>query len=179
MSRIGKKPIEIADKVEVKINGTAVSIKGPKGQLNCDLTKGVSVEKVEKTLVIKVDPKLENAKALWGLSRTLISNMIKGVSEGYTKSLIFTGVGYKVQVSGSNVTLNLGYSHPIEYKLPTGIAAAVKGNQIDITGCNKELIGMVAAKIRNMRPPEPYKGKGLQYTDEKIIRKAGKSGAKK
>ena len=115
---------------------------------------------------------------MWGTARQLINNMVTGVDKGFTRSLEFTGVGYKAAVSGSTLTLNLGYSHPIEYPLPAGITAKVNKTQIDISGCDKELVGFVAAKVRSFRPPEPYKGKGVRYSDETIIRKAGKSGAK-
>ena len=119
------------------------------------------------------------SRALWGLTRTLLSNMVEGVTKGFTKSLEFNGVGYKAAVSGSKLTLNLGYSHPIDYDLPEGVTAKVTRNVIDISGANKELVGFTAAKIRSFRPPEPYKGKGIKYADETIIRKAGKAGAKK
>ncbi len=179
MSRIGKKPIGVPDKVEVKVNGLNVEVKGPKGQLAYTFTKDVKIEKADKEIKVTPANATTTAKAQWGLSRTIIGNMVTGVTTGFTKSLEFNGVGYKAAVSGSTLTLNLGYSHPIDYKLPKGIEAKVNKNVIEITGCDKELVGFVAAQVRSFREPEPYKGKGLKYSDEKIIRKAGKTGAKK
>ncbi len=179
MSRIGKNPVAIPDKVEVKVTGQEVKVKGPKGELHFTVNALLSVKVDGKNVVVTPKDDSKSGKAQWGTARTLVSNMVVGVSTGFTKSLEFTGVGYKAAVSGNTLTLNLGYSHPIDYTLPTGIKAAVNKNQIDITGCDKELIGQVAAKVRSFRPPEPYKGKGLKYVDEKIIRKAGKTGAKK
>ena len=179
MSRIGKKPIGVPDKVEIKVNGLTVDVKGPKGQMTYTFRKEVKIEKGDK--VINVTPADEStaARALWGLSRTLLGNMVTGVTTGFVKSLEFNGVGYKAAVSGTTLTLNLGYSHPIDYKLPKGIEAKVNKNVIEIHGVDKELVGFVAAQVRSFREPEPYKGKGLKYSDETIIRKAGKTGAKK
>jgi len=179
MSRIGKQPIGIPDKVEVKVDGSHVDVKGPKGQLSYTFRKEVKVEKAEKVLNVTPVDESTTARALWGLSRTLLGNMVTGVTTGFVKSLEFNGVGYKAAVSGSTLTLNLGYSHPIDYKLPKGVEAKVNKNVIEFHGCDKELVGFVAAQVRSFREPEPYKGKGLKYTDEKIIRKAGKTGAKK
>lgn len=179
MSRIGKKPIGIPDKVEVKVNGLTVDVKGPKGQLVYTFQKEVKIEKTDKEITVNPTNQSNTARAQWGLTRTLLGNMVTGVTTGFVKSLEFNGVGYKAAVSGSTLTLNLGYSHPIEYKLPKGIEAKVNKNVIEIHGCDKELVGFVAAKVRSFREPEPYKGKGLKYTDETIIRKAGKTGAKK
>lgn len=179
MSRIGKQPIGIPDKVEVKVNGATVEVKGPKGQLSYTFRKEVKIEKADKSLNVTPVDKSTSARALWGLSRTLLSNMVTGVTTGFVKTLEFTGVGYKAAVSGSTLTLNLGYSHPIDYKLPKGVDAKVVKNTIEISGSDKELVGFVAAQVRSYREPEPYKGKGLKYSDEKIIRKAGKTGAKK
>ncbi len=179
MSRIGKVPVAIPDKVEVKISGQDLKVKGPKGELSLKIADKLSLVQEGKTLLVKPKDDSKEAKSLWGTARTLVNNMVVGVSAGFTKSLEFNGVGYKAAVSGSTLTLNLGYSHPIDFPLPAGVKAAVNKNQIDITGCDKELIGQVAAKVRSFRPPEPYKGKGLKYLDETIIRKAGKTGAKK
>lgn len=179
MSRIGKKPIGIPDKVEVKLNGSTVEVKGPKGTLAYTFHKDVKVEKHEKSLTVSPAVKTTGARALWGMSRTLLGNMVTGVTTGFVKSLEFNGVGYKAAVSGSTLTLNLGYSHAIDYKLPKGVEAKVTKNVIEFHGCDKELVGFVAAQVRSYREPEPYKGKGLKYSDEKIIRKAGKTGAKK
>ena len=180
MSRIGKQPVEVPEKVQVTVDGLTVKTKGPKGELEYTFGKGVSIALVEKTVIVKPDNENDKGnRALWGMTRTLVSNMVNGVNNGFTKSLEFNGVGYKAAVSGDTLTLNLGYSHPIEYKLPEGVAAKVTKNVIEISGCSKELVGFAAAKIRSFRPPEPYKGKGVKYSDEVIIRKAGKTGAKK
>lgn len=179
MSRIGKQPVGIPDKVEVKLNGNTVDVKGPKGQLSYTFHKEVKVEKADKSLTVSPANESNTARALWGMSRTLLGNMVTGVTTGFVKSLEFNGVGYKAAVSGSKLTLNLGYSHPIDYNLPKGIEAKVNKNVIEFHGCDKELVGFVAAQVRSFREPEPYKGKGLKYTDETIIRKAGKTGAKK
>lgn len=179
MSRIGKAPVGIPDKVEVKVNGTTVDIKGPKGQMSYTFRKEVKIEQADKALTVTPVDESTTARAMWGLSRTLLNNMMTGVTTGFVKSLEFNGVGYKAAVSGDTLTLNLGYSHPIDFKLPKGIDAKVNKNVIEFSGCDKELVGFVAAKVRSYREPEPYKGKGLKYTDETIIRKAGKTGGKK
>ncbi len=179
MSRIGKQPVVIADKVEVTLNGPTVKVKGPKGELEYTFTDLVKIEKKDKELVVTPVNDSKESRSLWGTTRSLLNNMMIGVSEGFTRGLEFNGVGYKAAVSGDTLTLNLGYSHPIEYKLPQGVTAKVNRNSIELSGCNKELLGFAAAKIRSFRPPEPYKGKGIKYTEEVIIRKAGKSGGKK
>ena len=179
MSRIGKAPIGIPDKVEVKIDGTTVEVKGPKGQLSYTFRKEVKIVKADKVINVTPSDDSTTARALWGMSRTLLGNMVTGVTTGFVKSLEFNGVGYKAAVAGNTLTLNLGYSHPIEYKLPKGVEAKVVKNIIEIHGSDKELVGFVAAQVRSYREPEPYKGKGIRYSDEKIIIKAGKTGAKK
>ncbi len=179
MSRIGKVPVTIPDKVEVKIDGAHVSVKGPNGQLEYTFTDKVEIVKDDKEVLVKPINESKESRSLWGTTRTLINNMVVGVTDGFTKSLEFNGVGYKAAVKGRVLNLNLGYSHPIDYELPEGVDAKVNKNIIDITGTNKELVGFVAAKVRSFRPPEPYKGKGIKYSDERIIRKAGKTGAKK
>ena len=179
MSRIGKAPIGIPDKVEVKIDGSTVEVKGPKGLLSYTFRPEVKIVKADKVINVTPSDDSTTARALWGMSRTLLGNMVTGVTTGFVKSLEFNGVGYKAAVSGTTLTLNLGYSHPIEYKLPKGVEAKVVKNTIEIHGSDKELVGFVAAQVRSYREPEPYKGKGIRYSDEKIIRKAGKTGAKK
>ncbi|MCB9060712.1 MAG: 50S ribosomal protein L6 [Halobacteriovoraceae bacterium] len=179
MSRIGKNPVVLPDKVEVKINGGEVLAKGPNGQLNFTFPQNVTIEQVGKEIVIKPLNDSKESRSMWGTARTIINNMVTGVSSGFTKSLEFNGVGYKASVNGKELVLNLGYSHPINYELPEGISAKVNKNIIDIIGADKELVGFVAAKVRSFRPPEPYKGKGIKYLNENIIRKAGKTGAKK
>ena len=179
MSRIGKEPIVLPEKVEVKIQETFVSVKGPKGQMEFTFPNNVKFENNGKEVVVAPVDESVKARSMWGTARTIVSNMVVGVSTGFVKSLEFNGVGNKAVVSGDMLTLNLGYSHPIDFKLPEGITAKVTKNVIDFAGCNKELVGYVASKVRSFRPPEPYKGKGLKYTDETIIRKAGKTGGKK
>jgi len=179
MSRIGKKPVGIPDKVEIKVNGNTVDVKGPKGQLVYTFHKDVKIEKADKAINVLPANESATARALWGMSRTLLGNMVTGVTTGFVKSLEFNGVGYKAAVAGSTLTLNLGYSHAIDYKLPKGVEAKVNKNVIEFHGSDKELVGYVAAQVRSFREPEPYKGKGLKYNDETIIRKAGKTGAKK
>lgn len=179
MSRIGKKPVEIKDKVDVKIADKLITVKGPNGQLEYKHLDNVTVEIVDKQIVVKNVDESKTSRSAWGLTRTLISNMVVGVTDGFKKDLEFTGVGYKAAAQGDKITLNLGYSHPIEYTLPAGVKATVDKNKISVSGASKELVGFAAAKIRSFRPPEPYKGKGIRYADEHIIRKAGKTGAKK
>ena len=179
MSRIGKQPVAIPEKVNVTITDRVIDVKGPNGQLTFTHHTGVNVEQKDNQILVNPVDASQKNRALWGLTRTLVNNMVTGVTTGFTKNLIFTGVGYKAAVSGSKLTLNLGYSHPIDYELPEGISAKVTKNEIAISGANKELVGFAAAKIRSFRPPEPYKGKGIKYADETIIRKAGKTGAKK
>ena len=179
MSRIGKMPVGVPDKVEVKVNGAHVAVKGPNGQLEYTFNNDVKIELKDKEVLVSPVDESKKSRSMWGTARTLINNMVTGVSTGFTKSLEYNGVGYKAAVSGNKLTLNLGYSHPIEYTLPEGVSAKVTKNVIDISGANKELVGFVAAKVRSFRPPEPYKGKGVKYADEHIVRKAGKTGAKK
>ena len=180
MSRIGKQPIEIPDKVQVTINGCAVRVKGPKGELDYTFPKDVTFSQEGNQIsVAPVDVNSQEHRSLWGMARTLVNNMVIGVTGGFSKKLEFNGVGYKAAVKGDTLQLNLGYSHPIDYKYPKGVNVKVQKNIIELTGCSKELVGFVAAKIRSFRPPEPYKGKGIKYIDERIIRKAGKTGAKK
>lgn len=179
MSRIGKKIIQVPEKVEVKIANNKVDVKGPKGNLSFTYASQFEVVQNGKEIEVKPLDSSNETRAKWGLTRTMISNMLKGVTEGYLKTLEFNGVGYKAQVTGDVISLNLGYSHAIDYKLPAGIQAKVVKNTIELTGIDKELVGFAAAKIRSFREPEPYKGKGVKYIDETIIRKAGKTGAKK
>lgn len=178
MSRIGKVPVSVPDKVEVTIKLPLVTVKGPKGTLSHTLNSNVTVEQNGKQLIVKPVGEDRTSMSQWGTARTLINNMVTGVSAGFVKSLEFNGVGYKASVSGNVLQLSLGYSHSIDFTLPAGITAKVNKNQIDIEGANKELVGQVAAKVRSFREPEPYKGKGLKYTTETIIRKAGKAGGK-
>jgi len=177
MSRIGKKTIEIPKGVDVNIEGNRVFVKGPKGSLEKIFSSEMVIRKEDG--VIRVIPSHEgkDTDALHGLTRTLISNMIDGVTKGYEKTLEISGVGYKAQVQGRSILLSLGFSHQITFPLPEGVDASVdKQTVITLRGVDKELIGQVASNIRNLRPPEPYKGKGIKYKDEKIVKKAGKAG---
>jgi large subunit ribosomal protein L6 len=179
MSRIGKIPVAIPDKVTVSIKDNRIEVKGPKGQLELSHHKAVNVAVDGKEVVVKPIDDSNTSRAMWGLTRTLVGNMVTGVTEGFRKDLEFNGVGYKAAVAGQKITLSLGYSHPIEFDLPKGIEAKVNKNIIELSGIDKELLGLTAAKIRSFRKPEPYKGKGVKYVTETIIRKAGKTGGKK
>lgn len=175
MSRIGKLPIPFPDTVQVSITPGVVTVKGPKGELSQNLPKMVKVDAQDHVLQVSVvHPDVKDERALWGLFQRLISNMIHGTVEGFEKRLEINGVGYSAMVKGTTVVLAVGYSHPVEFPLPEGVTATVEKNQIIIKGIDKQLIGEVAAQIRKIRPPEPYKGKGIKYSDEVIRRKAGK-----
>ncbi len=180
MSRIGKKPIIIPAGVDVKIDGQNISVKGPKGSLNLNIHKLVSAVLGEadgsKAVNVTVaDPEDVKQKALWGLTGRLILNMVKGVTDGFAEKLEVNGIGFRAAVSGNKLKLEVGFSHPVEYLLPQGISAAVEKNLITISGFDKQLVGEVAAQIRKIKPPEPYKGKGIKYFDEVVRRKAGKA----
>lgn len=178
MSRVGKSPVVIPEKVEVSISDGLVKVKGPNGELSHDFGKLVSIAKEGSNVTVTPINEEKASRAMWGTARQLIFNMVSGASKDFVKQLEFNGVGYKAAVKGDTLTLNLGYSHPIDYKLPKGISAKVTKNVIDIAGSDKALVGFVAAKVRSFRPPEPYKGKGIKYVDEVIVMKAGKSGGK-
>ena len=177
MSRVGKKPISIPSGVECKVNGSRVEVKGPKGQLVRDMHPNMKIELKENAVTVTRTTADRLDRSLHGLTRTLINNMVLGVSTGYSKQLNIVGVGYKVALKGKDLDLNLGHSHAINYPAPKGIEFDVDGkkNTIVVKGINKELVGQTAAEIRGFRPPEPYKGKGVMYSTEKIIRKAGKA----
>ncbi|MDO5695501.1 MAG: 50S ribosomal protein L6 [Eubacteriales bacterium] len=179
MSRIGRLPVEIPAGVEVKLaDGNHITVKGPKGTLERDLPKEMEVAMEDNTIVVKRPNDLKKMKSLHGLTRTLVFNMVDGVVNGFTKTLEVNGVGYRVQAAGQKLTLNLGFSHPVEMEVPAGLEAKVEGNKIHITGINKELVGQFAAEVRDKRRPEPYKGKGVKYENEHIRRKVGKTGKK-
>ncbi len=179
MSRIGKRLIAIPPKVEVKINGSHIAVKGPKGELSRILPTLIQVEQENGTLRIVRADESRTARERHGLCRTLVSNMVEGVAQGFQKRLEIQGVGYRAQAQGSKLTLNLGYSKPVEMEMPQGIQVKVDKNvEITIEGIDKELVGNVAAQIRAARPPEPYKGKGVRYQGEMVRRKAGKTGGK-
>jgi large subunit ribosomal protein L6 len=175
MSRIGKKPVAIPGGVTAAVNGQEVKVKGPKGELKHVLVDDIiaKLDKGEIEIAMREDTK--RARAMWGTSRTLVANLIAGVTEGFTKKLDITGVGYRAAVQGSNLQLQLGYSHDISYPIPQGIQVVCpKPTEIVITGIDKQKVGQVAAEIRHYRPPEPYKGKGVRYAGEFILRKEGK-----
>ncbi len=176
MSRVGKKPIVIPDGVTVTVDGQHVAVKGPKGELSQTVLPMVTVTVADgQATVMVADTTDQQQVAYWGLFRKLVANMVEGVTDGFEKKLEVNGVGYKVALQGNGLLLNLGYSHPIEFPLPDGISANVEGNVITISGIDKALVGEVAANIRKLRKPEPYKGKGIKYSDEQIRRKAGKA----
>ena len=178
MSRTGKQPIKILTGTTVTINGDFIIVNGPKGELKQKLVKVLQYNITDGE--IKVKPVATNAQsnAMWGLHRTLIQNMVDGVNTGFEKKLEVNGVGYKVSISGDRIILNVGYSHPVEYKLPRTVSASVEANVIKLSSIDKQLVGETAAQIRRIRKPEPYKGKGIKYVDEVIRRKEGKTSAK-
>lgn len=176
MSRIGKKPVEIPKGVTVNLDGNLIKVKGPKGELHRNIHPLIKTEIVEGEIVFSRPDDLKESRALHGLTRALVQNMVVGVTESYKKTLDIVGVGYKAELKGKNLLLNIGYSHPIYFVPPDEIKLEVPAPiQIIISGNDKELVGLVAAKIRSFRKPEPYKGKGIKYSDERIIRKAGKT----
>lgn len=180
MSRIGRLPVEFPQNVEINLQeGNNLTVKGPKGILNRVLPSAMNITVEENKIIVTRPSDLKKFKELHGLTRTLINNMIVGVTQGYTKTLEINGVGYRANKSGNKLNLTLGYSHPVEMVDPEGITVTVEGNnKIIITGINKELVGQHAANIREKRKPEPYKGKGIKYDYEKIRRKVGKTGKK-
>ncbi len=179
MSRIGNKPIEIPEGVEVNVQGNHITVKGPKGTLERDISEKLSVSVEEKEIIVKRPNDDTEMKSLHGLTRTLINNMVIGVKEEFKKELEINGVGYRVQKQGNDLNLTLGYSHPVIYKAPAGISFDVPNpNAITVRGIDKELVGQTAAEIRTKRLPEVYRGKGIKYVDEVIRRKEGKTGKK-
>jgi large subunit ribosomal protein L6 len=179
MSRIGKLPIAIPSGVTVTVEGNTVKVKGPRGELSHRVPSGINIDREDNTLNVKRESDESTHKSLHGLTRSLIANMVEGVTKGYTKQLEITGVGYKAEVKPYGLLLSLGFSHTIEYKAPAGIKlTAPQPTQVTIEGSDKALVGQVAAELRGLRPPEPYKGKGIRYAGEVIRRKAGKAGGK-
>ena len=179
MSRIGKNPVPVPDKVTVSINGLTVKVKGPKGELERTLPDGVSVTQDNDTIVVSPTSNKRMSRERHGLCRTLVANMVEGVNNGYSKNLEIVGVGSRAQVKGKTLVVSAGYSHPVEVEPPEGITFKVENNtKVIVSGIDKELVGNEAAKVRAIRPPEPYKGKGIKYEGERILRKAGKSGKK-
>ena len=179
MSRIGKVPISIPDAVSVQVLDREVTVKGPKGSLALRVHPTISVQVQDRHVVCGRPSDEKSHKALHGLTRSLIANMVEGVTKGFERKLDLVGVGYRAAVQGPLLNMSLGYSHPIIYPVPQGIKIEVKDQtQLTVSGIDKQLVGAVAAKLRSFRPPEPYKGKGVKFTEERIRRKAGKAGAK-
>lgn len=175
MSRIGKEPIELPSGVTVEVKADAIVVKGPKGELQEPAHPKVQITVEENAVVVSVEyPEVKEYRSLWGTYASLVRNMVQGVTEGFSKQLDIKGVGYGFQVSGKKLTVKAGYSHPVEMAIPEGLEAAVEGNVLTITGISKQLVGEFAANVRKVRKPEPYKGSGIKYVDEVIIRKAGK-----
>ena len=179
MSRIGKKPVPVPKNVTATVEGQTVKVKGPKGELERRLHPSMAITLDDGNIVVQRPSDEADHRALHGLTRTLIANMVDGVTKGYSKQLEIIGVGYKAEARPYGLQLALGFSHPVEYRAPKGIKlTAPQPTQIFIEGADKELVGQVAAELRSLRPPEPYKGKGIKYQGEQIRRKAGKAGAK-
>lgn len=175
MTRIGKKPVDIPNGVDIKINDQNIAVKGPKGNLERDFHRRIIFEKKDNIVLVNVRKVEEKrSRELWGLSRVLLANMVKGVSEGFSKQLEINGVGYKAAISGKKLILNVGFSHQVELEVPNGLEVKVEKNLITVSGIDKQLVGQFAAQIREVKKPEPYKGKGIKYIDEVIKRKAGK-----
>lgn len=179
MSRIGKLPITIPDKVSVEVHDHTVTVNGPKGTLTMTAHPVIDVQVKDRQVICGRPSDAKSHKALHGLTRSLIANMVEGVTKGFERKLELVGVGYRASLLGQNVNMSLGYSHPIVFPVPPGIKIEVKDQtQLTVSGLDKQLVGAVAAKLRSFRPPEPYKGKGVKYAEERIRRKAGKTGAK-
>ena len=180
MSRIGNKPIPLPSGVKVEIQGAKVVVTGPKGKLDREIRPEVSIKEEDGNLVLETLDESKKSMAMKGLTRSLINNMVVGVGTGFQKKLIVEGVGYRVAVEGSSLNLNVGYSNPVIFKLPAGVTATMvdKANIVMLESIDKELLGLTAAKVREVRKPEPYKGKGIRYEGEHIVRKVGKSAAK-
>lgn len=179
MSRIGKNPISLPAGVEASVEEGKLTVKGPKGSLQQAIHEQVKVEVKDNSILVSViDPEEKKQRALWGLFGSLISNMVTGVTEGFTKKLEINGVGMKFAVAGKKVNLNVGFSHPVEYVIPEGITIVTEGNIMTITGIDKQLVGETAAQIRKIKKVEPYKGKGIKYVGEQYIKKAGKAAGK-
>ena len=180
MSRIGKKAIEIPKGVSVDVNGSTIRVKGPKGDLSMKLHAQMTVVKEDATLTVVPTVETAMVRKFHGLTRSLVNNMVVGVTQNFQKKLLLIGVGYRAAVADKNLNLTIGYSHPVVYPIPQGITMHVdKQTEITITGANKEQVGLVAADVRSFRKPEPYHGKGIRYADEVIATKVGKSGGKK
>ena len=179
MSRVGKKPISIPDKTKVSYKDRVVTVQGKNGTLTQEIHPAVDVKIENDVINVVLNDQSRKTVALQGMTRSLLNNMVAGVTSGFERVLEINGIGYRAEVKGKSIVFNLGYSHPIDFPLPEGVSAQVdKNNVVKINGIDKQLIGQTAARIRQLRPPEPYKGKGIKYAEEHIIRKAGKTGTK-
>jgi large subunit ribosomal protein L6 len=179
MSRVGKKPIPIPDKTKVSYQGGSVTVQGKNGSLTQEVHQDIDLEIGNDQINVVIKKEGRNSRALQGLTRSLVDNMVVGVSKGFERVLLINGIGYRAESKGNNIVLNLGYSHPIDFELPAGVSATVeKNNTIKLSCIDKQLLGETAARIRKLRGPEPYKGKGIKYAEEIIQRKAGKTGTK-
>src|SRR5574341_1750052 len=177
MSRVGRMPIEVPKGVEVRVDGVTGTVKGPKGELVRDILPEITIQQEDGRLLVKRPSDQQRHRAMHGLTRTLVDNMVRGVSEGFSKTLEMQGVGYRAQMQGRDLQLSIGFSHPVSVPPPPGIEFEVEGtSRIVVKGINKEQVGQVAADVRKIRPPEPYKGKGIRYLGEYVRRKAGKAG---
>ena len=177
MSRIGRKVLPLPKGVTLTQKAGAVSVKGPKGELSKPLPEGISLKaETDKVTVLRADDSRQN-RSKHGLIRAHLANMVKGVTDGWTRELEINGVGYRAEVAGDTINMALGYSHPVAFKLPKGVTAKVEKNRVMLTSADRDLVGQTAAKVRELRPPEPYKGKGVKYVEEVIKRKVGKAGA--
>jgi large subunit ribosomal protein L6 len=175
MSRIGKRPIPVPDKVTATIDGQHVLVKGPKGELAATLVDDVLVKLEDGAIEVQPRDESKRARSMWGMSRTIVNNLLTGVTDGFTRKLEINGVGYRAQMQGKNIQLQLGLSHDVVYQVPDGIEVKCpKPTEIEISGIEKQRVGQVAAELRGLRPPEPYKGKGVKYAEERIIMKEGK-----
>ncbi len=179
MSRVGKKPIPIPEKTRITYSDRFITVEGERGKLSRSIHPMVDLDIDDNEIRVTMEKDDRKSHALQGLTRSLVSNMVVGVSKGFERTLEINGIGYRAETSGDTLTLNLGYSHPIQYKIPAGLSATVeKNNVVRLSGIDKELLGHTAATIRSLRPPEPYKGKGVKYSEEYVQRKAGKTGTK-
>jgi large subunit ribosomal protein L6 len=175
MSRIGKRPISVPDKVTATVDGQHVSVKGPKGELAATLVDDVLVKLEDGAIEVQPRDESKRARSMWGMSRTIVNNLVTGVTDGFTRKLEINGVGYRAQMQGKNIQLQLGLSHDVVYQVPDGVEVKCpKPTEIEISGIEKQRVGQVAAELRGLRPPEPYKGKGVKYAEERIIMKEGK-----
>ncbi len=175
MSRVGKKPIELSDKIKVSFSNQVLTVTGEKGTLSRSIHPAVDLNMDDNALSFSINSTDKKTRSLWGMTRALVANMVTGVSKGFERALEINGIGYRAELKGNAIELNLGYSHPINFPLPEGISASVEKNIIKLSGIDKDLLGYTASSIRRLRPPEPYKGKGVKYAEEHIQRKAGKT----